>query len=360
MSAHVHRARLEPGQETAHPFVEDLRRARTLAELSEANAQAARRIRELTRSGIEIPRLLAVSSRLHDAITSRVIELLRGDPQFDDLPTDFALLALGSEGRREQMFRTDQDNAIVLGDTLDPSQRRSVARFSKALIAALTTIGVPPCRGGTMASHALWRKGLAEWIRDMDVWVASPQSQNIIRFSTLLDMRTLYGDRDLEGRLKEHIRKTIPRNSIFLAQLTRNILRFPAGTGFFGRLPRERSGPHKGTLDIKKRGIFPLSECVKILALESGILESSTLGRLAQLEESGAISKEYRTQIQQAFELLLRIRVEHQIDEDKRKESVSNYVDPFSLTPEEREALRRSLLLAKSVEETLRRRHHLA
>jgi len=356
----AHGARRETGGEATRSLGEDLRQAKTVADLSEANAQAARRIRGLTRSGIEIPRLFVVSSRLHDAITARVIEVLRGDPQFADLPTEFALLALGSEGRREQVFRTDQDNAIVLGDTLDPPQRRAVFRFSRALITALTTIGVPPCPGGTMASYALWRKGLTEWNRDIDAWVASPQSENIIRFSTLLDMRTLYGHPDLERRLKEHIRETVSRNSIFLAQLTRNVLRFPAGTGFLGRLPIERSGPHKGTLDIKKRGIFPITECVKILALESDILESSTLGRLAQLQKCGVLSKDYRDGIQQAFEHLLEIRVRHQVDQDETEETRSGRVDPFTLSPEERDALRRSLLVAKSVEEMLRRRHHLA
>jgi len=356
----AHGARRETGGEAAQPLGEDLRRAKTFADLCEANSRAAQRIVDLARSGMAIPRLLVLSSYLHDAITARVIALLRSQPQFYDLPAHFALLVLGSEGRREQLFRTDQDNAIVLGDTLTPSQRDAVCRFSQALIAALSTVGVPPCPGGTMASHDAWRKGLVEWIRDIDAWVETPRSENIIRFSTLLDMRTLFGEPALEASLKEHIRETVPRNSIFLAQLTRNILRFPTGIGFLSRVARERSGPHKGTLDIKRRGIFPISECVKILALERGILESSTLGRLAQLERLGAITEENRCEIQQAFEHLLAIRLRHQVDEHETDRLHSSHVDPFALSAEERDTLRRSLLVAKPLEEMLRRRHHLA
>lgn len=348
------------GGEGAQPLGEELRRAKTLADLFEANSRAAQRIVDLARVGTKIPQLLILSSYLHDAITTRVIALLRSQPQFADLPGHFSLLALGSEGRREQLFRTDQDNAIVLGDTLPPLQRGAVCRFAQALIVALTTIGVPPCPGGTMASHDSWRKGVAEWIRDIDAWVATPRSENIIRFSTLLDMRTLYGDPDLERSLKEHIKTTVPRNSIFLAQLTRNILRFPTGIGFLGRVTVERSGPHQGTLDIKKRGIFLISECVKILALERGISESSTLGRLAQLEQLGAISGQYRSEVQQAFEQLLWIRVRHQIDEEQADESPSNHVNPAKLPVGDRKALRGGLLVAKSLKEMLHRRHCLA
>ncbi|GAM69680.1 signal-transduction protein [Vibrio sp. JCM 19236] len=61
-----------------------------------------------------------------------------------------SLLVLGSEGRGEQVFKTDQDNALILSDDNPwPEHTKSMQAFSDNLMA----LGYPPCPGQVMVNN---------------------------------------------------------------------------------------------------------------------------------------------------------------------------------------------------------------
>ena len=65
---------------------------------------------------------------LNDALTRRAIEIVLARHDLDDI--DWCWLALGSEGRGEQTFATDQDNALLfaLPDGAARARARAAAR----------------------------------------------------------------------------------------------------------------------------------------------------------------------------------------------------------------------------------------
>src|SRR5271167_1106428 len=79
------------------------------------------------------------------------------------------LIVMGSEGRGEQTFRTDQDNGLILSE---PIPEQDLAKFRADLFDALETCGFPPCPGEVMVRNPLWSKTVAEFGDDFRRWLA--------------------------------------------------------------------------------------------------------------------------------------------------------------------------------------------
>ncbi|MDE8731323.1 DUF294 nucleotidyltransferase-like domain-containing protein, partial [Desulfovibrio desulfuricans] len=71
-----------------------------------------------------------------------------------------ALLALGSEGRGEQILKTDQDNALILAEGLD---EKEVVHSANSFTECMLNLGYPPCPGDMMVNQPLWRHTVREW-----------------------------------------------------------------------------------------------------------------------------------------------------------------------------------------------------
>jgi len=209
-------------------------------------------------------------------------------------------LVLGSEGRREQTLKTDQDNAIIYADDVTDQQLADIKAFSVALIESLIDIGVPECPGGIMASNDFWRRSVSDWKRIVNVWIESPKSENILNFGMLSDMRGLCGDRLLEQELRNFILEKAQNNSIFMARMAQNVVNFSQPLGWFGRVKVERKGQHAGKIDLKKAGLFTVTEGVKTLALSIGIFGGSTLEKLSQLKTRGILDREQAADLEAA------------------------------------------------------------
>ncbi len=66
--------------------------------------------------------------------------------------------------------------------------------------------------------------------------------------------------------LKSHVAGRLRDNELYLGHMTANLLRFAVPLGWFGRIKTEK-GEHAGKVDLKKAGIFAITEGVKILSL---------------------------------------------------------------------------------------------
>ncbi len=303
-------------------------------------------------NGVRTQDLVKLISLLNDQITLRLIENLQRD-SFPDLPKGCSYLVLGSEGRREQTLKTDQDNAIIFADTLTEEEISRLADFSQALIDALIEIGVPECPGGIMAKNEFWRRNISDWKDAIDSWIAAPSGENILNFSMFSDMRTLWGDPALELELRAHVVQRARENGIFLAHMAANVCRFPPPLGFFGRIKTIKQGEHVGQLDLKKGGIFAITEGVKTLALEIGILEGSTHDKLQILQQRDVLDKKQVSDLEAAFNLLTFFRLRGQIASSVAGHDPDNYIAPSSLDRVERGRLKISLEVVGSFQDTL-------
>ena len=329
--------------------------AQSIADLKKIHQESDQLVVFLSQNGVRTNDLVQLIALLNDQITSHLIGLLK-QGRFKDMGKKSAFMVLGSEGRQEQTLKTDQDNAMIIADDASPEEIADIEAFSHILIDALIEIGVPECPGGIMARNEFWRRSLVDWKSAIDSWVGTPSSENILNFSMFSDMRALCGDRSLENQLKEYVIQVATESSLFLAKMAQNVCRFPPPLGLFGQIKMESSGTHLGSLDLKKAGIFALTEGVKILALQAGMLGGSTIDRLAALQEKGILSKEQVNDIEASYNLLTFLRLRGQVDAAAAGHEITNYILPGSLDRVEKGRLKLALEVVKSFQGTLR--HH--
>jgi CBS domain-containing protein len=321
--------------------------AESIAALKKIHTESEQLVVFLSRNGVRTKELVRLISLLNDQVTGKLIGLLR-QGRFESMGEQSAFLVLGSEGRQEQTLKTDQDNAMIISDAASAEEIKDIEDFSQVLIDSLIEIGVPECPGGIMARNEFWRRNLSDWKSAIDHWVGTPSGQNILNFSMFSDMRVLCGDSSLETQLKEYIIQVAEENSIFLARMAKNVCRFPPPLGFFGQIKTESSGPHSGQLDLKKAGIFALTEGIKILALSAGMMGGSTHDRLTLLAEKEIISKEQLNDIEASFNLLTFLRLRGQVNSASAGKEITNYIAISSLDRVEKGRLKLALEVVKS------------
>lgn len=332
--------------------------AKSVDELALLHRKVQELVAYLVGRGARIAELVRLVAHLNDRLLVRLIVLQR-QQDFADLPAGFAFVVLGSEGRGEQTLATDQDNAILLDNALDADQRERVRAFAEALIKDLLAIGVPPCPGGIMAHNAAWQRSLADWQRVLDDWLAVPSPENILHASMVFDLRTLHGDPGLELRLREYIVARVAGNSALLVHLAANVMRFVPPLGWFGRIKSERQGEHRGAVDLKKAGIFAISEGVKLLALESGDFSGGTRERLQRLKQAGVMAEGEANDLQAAYDTLVFLRLRGQLEALDAGRVPSNHIVLAQLNRMEYGRLRLALEGVRNFQEFLRLRFQL-
>ena len=323
-------------------LLRDIEEAGSIDELKALHERVEGLVVHLVGTTVSTRDLGRLIAHLNDRILIRLITLLRAR-RFVNLPERFAFVVLGSEGRREQTLTTDQDNAIIYADDLSADEIAVLEDFSHELIDGLIAIGVPPCPGGIMAKNPEWRRSLGAWTAALDDWMVHPTSEHILTSSMFFDLRTLYGDPTLEAALKSHISLRLRTEPMFLRFAAANVLRFQVPFNWFGRFRVEREGAHRGQIDVKKAGIFALTEGIKVLALEAGILDGGTSERMAALVEAKVFDSARADDLETTFQTLVYFRMRGQVNAIKAGTKPTNYIDLQHFSRTEKGRLRLAL-----------------
>ena len=339
-------------------LLREIEEARSVADLKSLHERVQGLVVHLVGTGVATRDLVRMIAHLNDRILLRLITLLHAQ-RFSDLPGAFAFVVLGSEGRGEQTLTTDQDNAILFGDDLSAADQKRLETFSGELIDALIGLGVPPCPGGIMARNAEWRRSLAGWIEEVDSWLTNPIAENVLKGSMFFDLRTLYGDSTLEGTLKAHITEHLRRDGAFLVRTAANVVRFKPPLGFFGGIKAEGTGEHRGMVDIKKAGIFAITEGVKVLALEAGHLGGGTRERIAALVTAKVLDQQQAEDLEASYNYLVYLRLRGQVGAIREGQKPSNYLTLDHLNRMETGRLRLALEGVGTFQDYLKRHFSL-
>lgn len=306
-------------------LIRDIDHATTLDELKTYHLQIQDLVLHLVSTGVPPRELVRMIALLNDQLLLRLIDLLRVS-EFSNLTDKFSFVVLGSEGRREQTLTTDQDNAIIYADDLSEEDIAEIEAFSHKLIDSLIEIGVPPCPGGIMAKNPFWRRSVSQWARVLGEWLSNPLPENILNGSMFFDLRTIYGDLTLEKQLKDMLKQPLAENKMFLTRSAANINRFRPPLSLFGNIKVEHDEEHRGQLEIKKAGIFAITEGVKALAMEAGILGGGTRERILALVEKNLIDETMAENIEASYNFLVFLRLRCQVESIKADRQPSNYI----------------------------------
>jgi CBS domain-containing protein len=323
-------------------LTQEMEAAESIEELREINARILDMVGCAMGAGAATQSLVQLISHFNDTLTQRIIELLDLKENIR-LPKKASYLALGSEGRGEQTLRTDQDSAMVYADDISPEELEECVKFAERLVDALDFVGVARCPGNTMASNPEWRHSLTEWKRLLERWISIPKGEYMVSFGMFQDFRTIHGDTAHEDVLHEHLLSVIERNNLFFPYVAKNIVRFPAPIGMFGRIKVDRSGKNRGKIELKKAGIFAITEGVSLLALEHGVHVGTTWDKLEELSKLNVLSTKDSETISESFTTLVRLRLQRQLNDITAGKPPGNSIEPMLLTEKSRNQLREAL-----------------
>lgn len=339
-------------------LLNEIERAASIEQLQRLNARLFEMINLAYKAGVDVRGVVQLLAHFNDAFTQRLIELL-DQQEGVRLPPGAAYLSLGSEGRREQTFRTDQDSAIVYADDFPDALRPQLEQFAERLIAGLEQLGVPRCPGNTMASNPQWQHSLSEWKQILDTWIGTPLPDNMVNFGMFQDMRVLHGDRSFEDALRKHIYETAHQKSLFFPYMARNIVGFKPPVGMFGRLLVEKSGPCRGRIDLKKGALFAMVRGIGLLALEAEVMGGSSWDKLDRMRELNLVSSRSLDLIEDSFSFLVGLRLGRQLAALAGGQKPDNCVDPERLPERQRSQLRSAFKGVDALLQILRSQYKL-
>ena len=226
---------------------------------------------------------------------------------------DFCWIAIGSQGRGEQILRTDQDNALVYDDPEENMAEIASQYFrtlAEKVVKAQEACGFEPCPADMMASNPRWCLPLRDWKKQFSSWILHPTPENILLSNIFFDYRPVAGKKELVDELSVYIRDNIKKQSTFLSFLALEALKNPPPLSFFRNLVLEKSGEHKDQFDIKQRAMLPLADAARLLHL-AGSPEhnlSGTTERFRSLAMLEPANRDLYIQAAEAYETLMQFR----------------------------------------------------
>jgi CBS domain-containing protein len=296
-------------------------------------------------SAYDIGRIVAEVS---DRLVERVLSLAQASLEAEGHgrpPVPYTWLAAGSEGRREQTLKTDQDTALAYADP--PAELAAAAaeyfgRLAEAVVGALVRLGVPACPGGFMATNPRWRQPYSAWRARFESWMDTPHPEPVLHACIFFDLRPVAGDVAAGLALWDWVCDRAPARTLFLRHMAKAALERRPPLGLFGGFAVERAGEHKGALDLKGRGVLPMTQALRVCALSLGVRDTNTVDRLRAAGRHGLFAPAEVEDLRDAHEVLSRIRLEHQLACLDAGRPPDNFVDPRRHRPAERALLKQA------------------
>jgi len=325
----------------SHIAAQQIDDAASVAELADAARRIDDMVRLLHASGIRIERITRLVSELNTRLFARLWALMAPA----DVRENSCLLVMGSEGRGEQILKTDQDNALLLRDGFEAPGLELLARDFNA---ALAQLGYPPCPGNIMLTNPVWRHSLAAFKETMRGWIYGHDPEGPMHLAIFFDAACVAGDATLLQQARTHLDQMLSGQDAYHARFAAAADQFQEPGNWFTRLTANMT--HKRDeqpLDLKKLGTFPIVHGVRALALQYGVREQGTVARIERLAALGRLDAASARDLVDALHLLMGIRLNHQLQQRAQGLEASNEVRPSALSTLEREPLHNALAIVK-------------
>jgi CBS domain-containing protein len=313
----------------------------------------------LLRQGVRASQIAWLMADINDRLATRILELTEAN--LGPPPVPYCWLVLGSEGRREQTFKTDQDNALIYAVPPPEAVHSTHAyflEFGRRAVAGLIEAGFPPCPGFYTADNPQWVQSVSGWRDQFRHWATTWDPEEEANFLIFFDFRGVGGDLSLAKNLRHFVGDLLDEHPRFLIRLAHLSASLPPPLGFFGQFIVEPDGEHKDEFDLKQRGTVPLVDLARFFALEQHLSETNTLSRLDRLKEVDHIPTDLIHELAQSFELILNLRLRHQCKQIQADQPPSNYLNPEDLSALERSSLKEAFKGVSQAQSLLHQSYH--
>jgi CBS domain-containing protein len=333
-----------------------------ISEMRKIRDQAENMLRYYLENEVSMDFVSSIMTEINDVIISQALEIGKKNlatqfPEMQDVR--FCFLSLGSEGREEQLLRTDLDNAILYQDVPEIASEQAKKYFlqlGEQVIEILLACGFDSCPGKMMANNPEWVQPLSVWKQYFSEWIMRPTPEALLKSSIFFDFRSVKGNSSLAEELSLHIYEEIGKKKAFLSFLGQNAMQNPPPLGFFKDFIVEKSGEHKDQFDLKGRAMLPLTDLARLLILSHEVVGiNNTFRRFEKLAELEPVHAELFQQAGKAYEILMRMRALEGIS----NENNGRYLDPKSIGKLQRQLLKNTFTPISELQELIQIRFQL-
>ena len=323
--------------------------AETLDELKEASHSFIKIIKSLNAKGVKIEFISKLINQLNKKLLDKLYKILA--PK--ELIGKSCLVVMGSEGRAEQILRTDQDNALIISDDCSISEEK-LREFTHLFTETLVDFGFPRCEGNIMVSNPYWCRKQSDFKELIYEWVNSPSGDNFMNIAIFYDALCVSGDIEIIKELKNYLFKISSNSQSFYTNFARVINSFDVPLGFFdGFVFNSKDEKHKDEIDIKRGGIFIIVQGIRSLSIQNRVLNTNTIKRINSLKELKVLDDESAKELIMAFNILNSLKLKASLEKLDKKEKIDNFVNPNRLTIMEKDLLKESFKIVNKLKKRL-------
>lgn len=340
-----------------------IRQAGSLAELKAAAAGVDALVAARHAGGTPIEHIAAAVCELNRRLFARLWTLLAPPA----LVANSCLIVMGSEGRCEQLLKTDQDNALLLRDGfVGPAfGPLALSRLTARFTAALLELGYPRCPGNIMLSEPLWCQPVAAFRALLRDWLFGGVGDGAMNLAIFLDAAVVAGDAALLVQARAFVDDFLVDDDAFFARFASaaDPSAHPAGEGAWAWLTHWRGAAQADapapSFDLKKHGTFAIVHGVRALALQYRVKVAGTAARLAALAAGAHLPGPLAHELTQALHVLMALKLDHNLRQRQAGHAIDNLVALADLNPGQRAALQNALAVIAHFRQYLRLHYRL-
>ncbi len=307
-------------------------KAQNKEQLKVASQNMTNMIRAFQANGMKIKYMMQLINELNQQVFKKLYAFIAPPALLENS----CLIVMGSEGRGEQILKTDQDNAIILRDGFI---YEGLEKITQELAETLIDFGYPPCPGKIMLNNPRWCQPLKGFKAQIFQWVVEFQ-EPLLELAIFCDAKAVAGDATLLEDAKRYLYERLQDNQAFFSHFAKPTLSFETPLSLFATFVVDKS--HENQLELKKGGIFPIVQGIRSLALEHKITQTNTIERIKALTEKGIFDKTFATDLIEALGFMISLRLQFELEKVKYEEPYDNYIKPSQLNKLERDLLKDS------------------
>ncbi|HET7097049.1 MAG TPA: DUF294 nucleotidyltransferase-like domain-containing protein [Casimicrobiaceae bacterium] len=327
--------------------------AEDLGALKAATAKVTKLIALLYRGGARVGQIGTLVQALNAKLFERTWQLVASPA----LQADSCLFVMGSEGRGEQLLKTDQDNGLVTrdGTAVDEDE---IAHACERFSVALRDFGYPDCPGGIMVSNPAWRKRVSDFTTMVRTWLTRPDAESMMALAIFIDARAVAGDAALLTAVRGEVDRLVSKDDALLGRFSTAIDSFPDESGGWWNRLLLAGENEKRVLDLKKLGIFPIVHGVRSLALRDHVAATGTVARLDALVAAGRLPPDVATDLADSLHFMMGVKLKAGLAEVETGKVVTGGVHVDRLTSVERDLLKDAMAVVKRFKTLVRFQFH--
>ena len=180
------------------------------------------------------------------------------------------------------------------------------------MLTGLEQCGLSRCPDGANATEPLFSRSAEDWVEATHRWTHHPESESALLLASIVADNRPVTHVELGSALTQSMLSST-RDRAFLSALLSFTLAVKPPRGLISDFTVAHTGPHRGQLDLKRGGLWPVVLLGRWMALAVGDPSGSTIDRIRRGSQSGLLTAGEAEDLIGAFEQIYQLRFDQEI-----------------------------------------------